>query len=80
MGLALFSQVLHWALEQHHDNVMAALVGLMAGSTRVLWPWPDGVGGPGLAAPQDDLGQVLVALLVGAVAVWFIARVAPDPV
>ena len=26
------------------DTVLAALIGLMVGSLRVLWPWPDGVG------------------------------------
>ncbi|MFZ0013605.1 MAG: DUF368 domain-containing protein, partial [Acidimicrobiia bacterium] len=29
VGLALFSQVLYWALQKHHDVVLAALVGLM---------------------------------------------------
>jgi putative membrane protein len=41
VGLALFSQGLHWALRDHYDSVMAALIGLMIGSIRVLWPWPD---------------------------------------
>ncbi len=43
-GLALFSSLLGWLLERARDTVMAVLVGLMAGSLRVLWPWPDGVG------------------------------------
>ena len=38
VGLALFSQVLHLALQRHHDLVKAVLIGLMAGSVRVLWP------------------------------------------
>lgn len=77
VGLALFSQVLHWALEHHHDKVMAGLVGLMAGSTRVLWPWPDGVAGPALGAPGEDLFQVVMAGAVGVLAVWLITRLAP---
>ena len=44
IGLALFSTLLSWLLERHNDRVLAALVGLMIGSVRVLWPWPRGVG------------------------------------
>lgn len=58
LGLAVFSQVLHRALERYYDVVLAALVGLLVGSTRVLWPWPDGVDSVALAAPDS---QVLVA-------------------
>jgi putative membrane protein len=39
VGLGLFSKVLNWLLAHHHDLTMAALVGLMAGSLRALWPW-----------------------------------------
>lgn len=39
VGLGLFSKVLDWLLERYHDPTMAALVGLMAGSLRALWPW-----------------------------------------
>ena len=76
VGLAFFSQLLHWALEHHHDLLMAGLVGLMAGSTRVLWPWPDGVTGPELGRPTEGWPWVLVAALIGAVAVSGISRVA----
>ena len=44
IGLAVFSSLLNHALARHHDVVMAALIGLMLGSLRVLWPWPNGVG------------------------------------
>ena len=64
-GLGLFSQILHWALEHHHDTVMAGLIGLMAGSLRVLWPWPNGLDSTALAAPGDDL---LVTALLAVVA------------
>lgn len=76
IGLALFSQVLYWSLEHHHDNVLAALIGLMAGSTRILWPWPEGVASAELGAPGDDWVVVLVAGLVGAVAVSLLSRLA----
>ena len=28
----------------NRDTLLAGLIGLMAGSLRVLWPWPNGVG------------------------------------
>ena len=39
VGLASFAVFLKWLLERAHDVTMAALVGLMAGSLRSLWPW-----------------------------------------
>jgi putative membrane protein len=63
IGLALFSQVLHWALSEHYDTVMAALIGLMLGSLRVLWPWPGGVDSTELGAPSGSVGlPVLLAV------------------
>jgi putative membrane protein len=66
LGLASFSTLLNWALRRYHDLVLAALIGLMVGSVRVLWPWPpgpDGVGGTELAAPVA--GEVAGALAAG---------------
>lgn len=64
-GLALFSQVLHWALNVHYDTVMAALIGLMLGSVRVLWPWPDGVESTALGAPGDPVAVPVVLAVIG---------------
>jgi putative membrane protein len=75
-GLGLFSQVLHWALRRHHDVVLAALVGLMAGSLRVLWPWPAGVESSSLASPGDDWLAVFIASVIGFGAVFVISRLA----
>ena len=36
IGLALFSQILHRGLRDHYNSMMAALIGLMLGSLRVL--------------------------------------------
>jgi len=44
IGLALFSTLLGWLLDNYRDSVLAVLIGLMLGSLRVLWPWPNGVG------------------------------------
>ncbi|MEM9200234.1 MAG: DUF368 domain-containing protein [Actinomycetota bacterium] len=87
VGLALFSTFLGWLLDNHGDNVMAAMVGLMLGSLRVLWPWPNGVGvisedesevidGTGLELPAGDeiLGPVALGVL-GFVIVMAIARI-----
>lgn len=65
VGLAWFSTVLNWFLMRLHDWLLAMLIGLMLGSLRVLWPWPDGVGvidsradrvvrGTGLEWPGSD--------------------------
>jgi putative membrane protein len=78
VGLAIFSQVLHWALRRHHDLILAALIGLMAGSLRVVWPWPEGVESAALAAPGDDWVAVTVAAVIGFLAVFAIARLAPS--
>lgn len=39
VGMGAFSSFLKWLLANHHDATMAALVGLMIGSLRALWPW-----------------------------------------
>jgi putative membrane protein len=71
-GLALFSPVLNAGLKRHHDTVMAALVGLMLGSLRVLWPWPEGVDESGLAWPPAAVDAVVPFLVaVGGAAVAF---------
>ncbi len=44
IGLGGFSTVLKWLLDNYEQTVLAALLGLMVGSFRVLWPWPNGVG------------------------------------
>jgi putative membrane protein len=67
VGLASFSTLLNWALREHHDVVLAGLLGLMAGSARVLWPWPSatGVGDPQLGAPVAGEVAFVAALVVG---------------
>jgi putative membrane protein len=73
IGLGAFSRVIDHLLRHRHDVTMAALVGLMAGSLRALWPWQDAA--RGLLAPPAAgstvaigalamLGFVLVTLLV----------------
>lgn len=44
IGLALFSTLLHRLLTNFRRPTTAVLLGLLLGSMRVLWPWPNGVG------------------------------------
>jgi putative membrane protein len=89
VGLGLFSKALDWLLHHYHDRTMAALVGLMAGSLRALWPWqpwdsPERV----LLWPQqgDPVTSVLLLTAAGfafvAILTWWgsrrIADSAPD--
>ena len=76
VGLALFSQLLDRALRTHHDAVLAGLIGLMAGSVRVLWPWPLGVDSTALGTPDSQVVPALVASVIGFVAVVWIGRAA----
>lgn len=77
-GIALFAKVLQWLLSRAHDPTMAALVGLMAGSLRALWPWQDASRAMHLPGAGDPVGSVVLAVVVGFVAVslltWWEAR------
>jgi len=65
VGLSLFSTLLEWMLEHHHDRVLAALIGLMLGSLRVLWPWPGGTATTTMAMPRDDVAIPVLLMLAG---------------
>lgn len=74
-GLALFSRLLARLLERHHAATMAALLGLMIGSLRALWPWsgedrslqaPGGADEVLTAALYAGAGLVIVLALVAA--------------
>lgn len=73
LGLASFSTLLDRLLERHHDRVLAVLLGLLAGSIRVLWPWPagpDGVGDTRLGVPvASEVPLVIGLALLGVLTV-----------
>lgn len=73
VGLASFAKLLDWLLDRYHDLVLGALIGLMVGSLRVLWPWPHGLETAELAAPS---GPVLVPVLLAVLG--FVVVVAVD--
>lgn len=75
LGLALFSSALSWALDNYRDWVLAALTGLMVGSLRVLWPWPEGTDETGLHAPGDQWGLALAIAIAAFVFVLVISEV-----
>ena len=58
--LAAMSTMLDRLLHSRHDTVVAALIGLMLGSLRALWPWQDASGG--MTAPENWLGPLLLAV------------------
>lgn len=68
IGLALFSTLLNWLLDRYHSHVIAAMIGLMIGSMRVLWPWPNGTNTTTLSAPAGDVA-IPALLIVAGVAV-----------
>ncbi|MXW60205.1 MAG: DUF368 domain-containing protein [Acidimicrobiaceae bacterium] len=88
IGLAVFSSALGWIMDRYGDLVTAAMIGLMLGSLRVLWPWPNGVGvisehrtevidGTGLSWPASgDLPAPAILAVVGALVVIGLAKAA----
>jgi putative membrane protein len=65
VGLGAFSRLLTWLLEHQHDLTMAALVGLMAGSLRALWPWQDADRTLRLPGAGEPLGWAVGLALAG---------------
>ena len=43
IGISVFSRVLTWAFDRHHDIIIATLTGFMIGSLRKVWPWKETV-------------------------------------
>lgn len=95
IGLALFSSLLNHLLMNYEQTVLGALLGLMIGSFRVLWPWPNGVGfisdeadevvvGTGLEMPGlgDFLGGAGLAALavIATLAIVRVAEAKPETV
>ena len=69
VGMGAFSGFLKWLLANHHDATMAALVGLMLGSLRALWPWQTEDRILHMPAEGESVMMVIVLALVGFVSV-----------
>lgn len=83
VGLSLFAVVLRWLLARAHDLTMAALVGLMVGSLRALWPFLEDDRRLRLPVEGDPVVLAVVLALAGLAAVLILTQVgarleAPD--
>ncbi len=65
VGLGMFSVFLKWLLNRYYDMTMIALVGLMVGSLRALWPWLSDNRTLQLPSGDDPLGSVIALLILG---------------
>ena len=64
LGITSFSRLLNWLLQRHHDVTLAALVGLMIGSLRRIWPFTESLseGRVTNVLPSAVDGTVMVTL------------------
>lgn len=80
-GLGLFSKLLDYLLDRHHDATMAALVGLMGGGLRALWPYMSEDGTLHLPSTGDPVVGVILLGLAGFVLIlcliWYSDRLEP---
>ena len=51
-GLVLFSNLLSFVLKHHKEVTLATIIGFIAGSLGVIWPWRDKI------FKMNDLGQI----------------------
>ena len=83
VGLGAFAKLLDWLLTHRHDATMAALVGLIAGALRSLWPYVTPDRALHLPGPGDPVGSVVGLTLLGFAAVlglvWWGRRAQPAP-
>jgi putative membrane protein len=73
-GLLGFARLLKWLFKHYHDLTVAALIGLMIGSLRKIWPWKevlatqieaDGSAVPLVEAnilPNGSAGEILLVI------------------
>ncbi|PKN57555.1 MAG: hypothetical protein CVU56_10250 [Deltaproteobacteria bacterium HGW-Deltaproteobacteria-14] len=87
-GVLSFSRFVNWLLRSYHDTTLAALVGIMVGSLRKLWPFTgvDAAGDvhPSLPDAFDSTVAVTLATFVAGVVIVLVlervgrARQAPE--
>lgn len=68
-GLGLFAKLLNLFLRRFHDATMAALIGLIAGALRALWPYATAHGAPRWPTATEPVASVIALGLLGFVAV-----------
>lgn len=84
IGIATFSRFLKWLFSRFHDVTLAALIGIMAGSLRELWPFKEidvaGVATNALPSAIDGAFFVTIACVVfGLVLVLGLERLTRTP-
>ncbi len=62
IGAVFIVNLITWLLKHHHDVTLAALVGLMVGALRALWPWVDEA--QRLTIPSLDIAVLVIPLLL----------------
>lgn len=67
VGLSLFVKALQWLLEHRRRVTLAAMIGLVVGALRALWPWQDD--DRGLLAPETHVPAAVALAVLGAAAV-----------
>jgi putative membrane protein len=58
--------------------VLAGLTGLMLGSLRVLWPWPNGTETNEMTMPSGDVWVPILLAIIGGVAVVAMSMLAGE--
>jgi putative membrane protein len=86
-GLLGFARLLKWLFKHYHDLTVAALIGLMIGSLRKIWPWkevvstqvkPDGTVVPLVEAnvlPNGPASEVLLVIGLTALALALVVGI-----
>lgn len=65
VGLGAFAKLLDWLLTHRHDATMVALVGLIAGALRALWPYVGPERAMHLPGSTDPVLSVVLLALLG---------------
>lgn len=77
LGMIVIVKGLQWLLNNHHKGTMVALMGLMIGALRTLWPWQDE--NRTLLAPADNwpllLGLCAAGIVVVSITLYLDQRV-----
>ncbi|MGB3610731.1 MAG: DUF368 domain-containing protein [Cellvibrio sp.] len=73
-GLVLFSKFLSWLLAHYHRETMPVLIGLLAGSVYVTWPWKKAV-----VTAYDSAGNEVVLQQANLTPGDFLLQTGQDP-